>query len=132
MGGVALRALGRGQLWGIPRQGSIGARSSFCSLAAPSAKKRVRPWGNMGSSPRSPSTSNLPCYLASQLVLGCSHSTLLLDFWGLVCKMRSFIEQLSHLLEGWDHGGLGEGDWHLLGLKERGSNAPLTYPYPLE
>ena len=25
------------------------------------------------------------------------------------------MEQLSHLLAGWDCGGLGEGDWHWLG-----------------
>ena len=88
-----------------------GPEASSHSLAIPSTRKRFRPWGNVGASHRSPSTSNLTCFLVSQLVWG--HHVTAPYPWismGFVCKLRFFIEQLSCSLAGWDLGGLGKGD----------------------
>ena len=41
--------------------------------------------------------------------------TLLWDFHGLGCRLRSPMQWQSHSSAGHDHGGLGEGDWCLLG-----------------
>ena len=87
----------------------------------------------MGSSPRSPSMSNLTCVYGFSASVGASClCTLLLDLWGPVCKLRFFIEYLSHSLAGWDFGGLGEGDWHLLGHWGKGVWCHLDLSLPLE
>ena len=39
-----------------------GLGASFHTLAVPSTRKMVRPWGNVGSLPYPPSTSNLTCF----------------------------------------------------------------------
>ena len=111
MGGAALGILGGGSC-----KNSSGPGVSSNSSAKPSTKKRVRPGAKVGSSPRSSSRSNLTCFFGfSASVRASQHHTLLLDLWSHVYKFRSFIEWLSCLVTGWDHGGLEEGDWLLLG-----------------
>ena len=97
--------------------------ASSHSLAAPSSMKRVRPRGNVGLSHNSPSTSNLTSFFLhcfSSVVVGTSCHTLLWDSWHVSCRWRSLRECLSHLSAGWDHGGLEEGGWHLLGHQGKG------------
>ena len=65
MGGMVLRALSGGSCGESLGMAVKGLGASSHSSAMPSARKRVRPWGNVGSSPRSPSTSNLTCFLSS-------------------------------------------------------------------
>ena len=74
--------------------GVKGIGTSSYSLAASSTRKRVRPWGNVGSSPISPSTSNLTYSLgfSSASVGASSHHALLLDMFGLGCRLRFFME----------------------------------------
>ena len=88
-----------GQCWGLLRRGS--RRDSSCMgvtvpgtlshyLAEPSAMKRVRSGGNVGSSPRSPSLLNLTCFFGTHLVLG--HHFARPCFWicGVLCKSAGF------------------------------------------
>ena len=89
-----------------------GPGASSHSFTMPSARKRVRHWGNVGVSPRSPFTSNLTCFFgffSAGVGMSC-HCDLLLDLCTLVCKSRFFIEWLSCSSAGLDHMGLGKGD----------------------
>ena len=131
-----------GQHWGLLEGGGSGGSSCMgitvpgvlsCSLLEPSTRKRVRPGGNVGSLPRSPSSSNLTCFFSFTAGVGVSsHCTLLLDLQGLVYKLRFFIEWLSCSVTGQDHGGLGEGDWCLLGHWGMGLSCHLDLSLPLE
>ena len=70
-----------GQHWG-PLEGASsgeflymgvkGPGASSCFSATPSPRKRVRPGGNMGSSPSPPSTSNLTCFFSFSAHVGAS------------------------------------------------------------
>ena len=95
-------------IWGIPRmQWSWECHSPLWPLLL---RKRVRPGGSVGSSPRSSSSSNLTFFSfdVSMAGVGAScHLTLLLVSQCLGCSLSSFIEQVSHTLAGQDHGGLG-------------------------
>ena len=64
------------------------------------------------------STSNVTCFFLCFSSVGVGAScfcTLLWDSWDLCCRSRSSRGQLNQSLAGWDCGGLGEGDWCLLG-----------------
>ena len=101
-------------------------------LAVPTTRKVVRSGGSVGSSPNSSSMSNLTSFFIhclgrhssigscgggpSSVGVGASSChALLLDSCGLGCMWRSLREQLSQSSAGCDQGGLGEGNWCLLG-----------------
>ena len=110
MGGVMLVG-SHGESLGMGVEG-LGVSSH--SLAIPSTRKRVRPWGNMGWLPNSLSTSNQTCFFlcfSSVGVGASSHCTLFLEWQALGCRWRSSMEQLSCSSAGQDYWGLGEGDW---------------------
>ena len=116
--------------------GVDGLGVSSCSLAMSSARKRVRPGGNVWSLPNSSFTSNLTCFFlggfSSVGVRASYHYALLLDLWDLSCRWRSSMEWLSHSLVEWDCGGLGEGNWCQLGHWEEGlySYSPVWKKLP--
>ena len=95
IGGVALGFLAGGHHGESFGTGVERLEVSSHSLVVPSARKRVRASGNVGSSPSSLSMSNLTCFFLGFSLVGMgvsSHCALLLDSWGLCCRLRSFVE----------------------------------------
>ena len=115
--------------------GVEGLGASSGSLAMPSTRKKVRPKGNVGSLPNSPSTSNLTCfYLAfSSVGMGC-HLDMPISWICRVLVVGWGIYRVVELLVGriglW--GGLGKGYWCQLGHWGEGLSCHLDLSLPLE
>ena len=90
-----------------------GIRVSDHLMVSPLARKRVVPWGNVGSLFSSLSMLNLICFFgfSSTRVGALLCHTLLLDSQVLECNFRSLMWRQSHSPAGLDLRGLGEGNW---------------------
>ena len=101
---------------------------ALVGVGTPSAKKWTNCTGRSGSAPNSLSTSNWTCFLSFSSFCGeASHHCT----WFPCCNLRPSMEWQS-CLSGWDHGGLGEGDWSWWRCEREGICCHLDPLLPLE